>query len=199
VAKKTQVKPREDISEAAASTLATIGLRVRELRTLREMTLQDLADASGLSVSMLSLVERGRASPSIGSLMVIAGALSVTMSDLIAVEPTAEDRIVVRASEQSAVTTPEGVIRRLLREDRSRGVTIALNEYEPNTGSDQRMIAHGGFEYGFVLEGKLTVEVDGTPYVLGRGDLIAYHSRRPHRIWSHGPQKVRTLWFNLDI
>jgi len=61
----------EDIAETTASTLAAIGLRIRELRQLRGLTLQALADVSGLSTSMLSLVERGRASPSIGSLIVI--------------------------------------------------------------------------------------------------------------------------------
>lgn len=187
----------ENISGTTASTLALIGLRIREVRLARSMTLQALADVCGLSPSMLSLVERGRASPSIGSMVVIASALDVPMSDLLAEEPASEERIVVRAADQRAVETAQHVIRRLLREDRSRGVSVALNEYEPHTGNADRPLAHGGFEYGFVLEGKLTVEVEGTAYVLESGDLISYSSRRPHRIWNHGSQRVRTLWFNL--
>lgn len=146
---------------------------------------------------MLSLVERGRASPSIGSLIVIAGALDITMSDLLG-EPVQEERLVVRAADQRAVETAQHVIRRLLRDDRSRGVTVAMNEYEPHTGNAEVALTHGGFEYGFVLEGKLTVEVEGTAHILETGDLISYSSRRPHRIWNHGPKRVRTLWFNVD-
>lgn len=162
------------------------------------MTLQALAGASDLSPSMLSLVERGRASPSIGSLVVIASALGVTMSDLIKAEPASDERLVVRASDQRAVETTGHVVRRLLREDRSRGVSVALNEYEPHTGNAIKPLSHDGFEYGFILEGTLTVEVDGVAYQLHPGDLIAYDSQRPHRFWNNGEARVRTLWFNLQ-
>jgi transcriptional regulator with XRE-family HTH domain len=188
----------EDYADATASALMAIGIRIREIRQARGMTLQALADVAKLSPSMLSLVERGRASPSIGSLLVIANALGVTMSDFLAGEPAPEERLVVRASEQRAIETSQHVIRRLLREDKTRGVSVALNEYEPHTGNDEQAITHNGFEYGYVLTGKLTVEVDGTAYVLESGDLISYSSRRPHRIWNHSEAKVRTLWFNLS-
>ncbi len=185
------------VAHTTASTLAAIGLRIRELRQARGMTLQALAATTNLSPSMLSLVERGRASPSIGSLVVIASALGVTMSDLIVCEPTSDENLVVRASDQHAVETAQHVVRRLLREDRTRGVSVAVNEYQPHTGNAERPVTHDGFEYGYILEGKLTVEVDGDSYQLGAGDLIAYSSRRPHRFWNHGKKKVRTLWFNL--
>lgn len=186
------------VADTMASTLAAIGHRIRKARTERGMTLQAIAEASGLSPSMLSLVERGRASPSIGSLIVIANALGITMSELVSTEEAREDRLVVRADEAPIVATAKHVVRRLLREDRERGVSVAINEYEPHTGSTDRPIAHEGFEYGFILEGQLTVEVDGNSHQLAAGDLIAYDSRRQHKIWNHGTQKVRTLWFNVD-
>jgi len=188
----------EEIAETTANALAAIGYRIRELRQSRGRTLQELADVSGLSTSMLSLVERGRASPSIGSLIVIASALGVAMSDLLVNGSDSEERIVVRASEARTVETAQHVVRRLLREDRTRGVSVAVNEYAPHTGSTEHPITHEGFEYGFVLQGELTVEVDGTKHVLRQGDLIAYSSRRKHKIWNHGKTRVRTLWFNLD-
>ncbi|MGX5773889.1 helix-turn-helix domain-containing protein [Methylorubrum zatmanii] len=187
-----------EIAENTAATLATIGLRIREARNTRNMTLQSLAAASGLSTSMLSLVERGRASPSIGSLIVIASALGITMSELVASEPTPDEKLVVRAGEPPAIETAQHVIRRLMRDDRARGVTVAVNEYQPRTGSNDRPVTHSGFEYGYVLEGRLTVEVDGAVYILNPGDLISYLSQRPHRIWNHGTTVVRTLWFNID-
>jgi transcriptional regulator with XRE-family HTH domain len=187
-----------EIAETTANTLAAIGLRIRELRQSRALTLQELAEASGLSTSMLSLVERGRASPSIGSLIVIASALGVSMSDLLVSDAGSEEKVVVRASEARVVETASHVVRRLMREDRSRGVSVAVNEYAPHTGSAEHPITHDGFEYGFVLQGELTVELDGSKHVLRQGDLIAYSSRRKHKIWNHGRTKVRTLWFNLD-
>jgi transcriptional regulator with XRE-family HTH domain len=67
----------ETIEEASNAVIAAIGSRLRSFRQEREMTLQELADITDLSPSMLSLVERGRAAPSIQSLIVIANALNV--------------------------------------------------------------------------------------------------------------------------
>jgi len=193
-AKDVAVEAVEDSSNAV---VAAIGYRLRALRQEREMTLQELAEVTDLSPSMLSLVERGRAAPSIQSLIVIANALNVTMSDLIVPHSADDERIVVRASEQPFVKTAQNVIRRVLREDRSRGISLAINEYEPETGSSLKRGAHSGFEYGFVLEGTLTVELENITYQLKAGDLISFESNRPHRFWNKGPKRVRTLWINL--
>lgn len=191
------VSTDDSFSNATAMALTAIGVRIKEIRLARGMTLQSLSEASGLSPSMLSLVERGRASPSIGSLVVIASSLGVTMSDLVAGDAAPEEKLVVRASEPKAIETAQHVIRRVLREDRARGLSIAVNEYAPDTGNADQPISHDGFEYGFILEGQLTVTVDGTAHVLDAGDLICYSSHRPHRIWNYGKSRVRTIWFNL--
>ena len=192
--KDVEIEPIEETSNAV---VAAIGNRLRKFRKAREMTLQQLAEATDLSPSMLSLVERGRAAPSIQSLIVIANALNVTMSDLLVTEQSDEERIVVRTSDQPFVKTAQNVIRRVLREDRSRRMSIAVNEYEPNTGSSLKRGAHAGFEYGFVLEGNLTVELENVTYQLKAGDLIAFESKRPHRFWNYGTKRVHTLWINL--
>jgi transcriptional regulator with XRE-family HTH domain len=184
-------------TEEMNQTLAAIGVRIRGARIARSMTLQALADVSGLSPSMLSLVERGRASPSIGSHIVIASALGIAMSDLIVDDSSTAENAVVRQADQRVIETAEHVVRRLLREDRARAVSVAINEYAPKTGSAPTPLSHAGFEYGFVLEGELTVEIDGNIHHLERGDLISYSSRRQHRIWNHGKRLTRTLWFNL--
>lgn len=188
----------ENLNDATAAALIAIGLRIKEIRLARGMTLQTLSEASGLSPSMISLVERGRASPSIGSLVVIASSLGVMMSELVRAEPTPEEKLVVRFSETRPIETAQHVIRRVLREDRTRGLSVAINEYAPNTGSADQPVSHDGYEYGYVLEGQLTVTVEETSYVLEPGDLISYRSRRPHRLWNYGNTRVRTLWINLS-
>lgn len=188
----------DEVAQATADILAAIGERIRTARLAQGMTLQSMAAAANLSPSMLSLVERGRATPSIGSLVVIANCLKVAMSDLVAPGLPANPGVVVRVADRQIVETGNHVIRRIIREDRARGVSIAINEYQPNTGNSDQPVSHDGHEYGFVLEGTLSVEVDGTPFVLERGDLISYSSRKPHRLWNYTNEKVRTLWFNLQ-
>jgi transcriptional regulator with XRE-family HTH domain len=187
-----------ELSAQAVGTLAAIGARIRALRLQRDMTLQALGAATGVSPSMLSLVERGRTSPSIGTLIVVCSALGVHMTDLLEGQARVLRSPLSRSDEQATLTTAEGVLRRVLRDDRLREVEIAINEYAPHTGSGTAPSRHAGFEYGVGLEGELTVELDGAAYVLRPGDLISYESAREHRIWNHGRRRARALWINLQ-
>lgn len=189
----------ETFGQTAANALAAIGLRIREARLARNLTLQDLADAVGLSTSMISLVERGRASPSIGSLIAIASALDVAMSDLVASEPLNREGPIVRRGEAVRVYASGDLVRHLLREDRARGLSIAINEYEPQSGSAEKPMSHPGYEYSFVLEGCLSVEIEGKTFILDRGDLISFSSKRQHRIWNHGSKLARTIWISMSV
>jgi transcriptional regulator with XRE-family HTH domain len=183
----------------ASDTVAAIGSRIRDLRSEKRMTLKKLAERTGVSPSMLSLVERGKTSPSIGTLVAISSALGIHMSDLLVEEEDAAEDVISRRSSQHSYTTPLGVQRRILRLDRKQGVEIAINEYEPNTGSALDLTHHSGYEYGVVLKGKLTVELEGEgAHQLKVGDLISYPSTTPHRIWNHGSGQVQALWINLD-
>lgn len=187
----------EKADSSTARALMAIGQCVRDLRKARGMTLQQLADATELSSSMLSLVERGIASPSIGSLVVICDALGTSISELLADSDLRSDNLVTRASEAKIVETAKHVVWRVLRDDRPRGASVAVNEYAPGTGSSERPLHHEGYEYGLVIQGQLTVEVDGVSNLLNEGDLICYSSRREHRIWNHGKATARAVWFNI--
>ncbi|MGH2788765.1 MAG: cupin domain-containing protein [Actinomycetota bacterium] len=184
--------------EEAHATVAFLGTRIRGLRAQRNLTLQQLAGKTGLSSSMLSLVERGKTSPSIGTLVAICSALGVHMTDLFDTDSRLTREPVVRVADQPVIETPEGVIRRIIRTDDARGIEIVFNEYEPGTGSGASPVHHAGYEYGVVLEGKLTVEVDGHEYELRRGDSIGYDSKLPHKIENAGKRHVRAVWVNLE-
>jgi transcriptional regulator with XRE-family HTH domain len=184
-------------TNAMAATLLAIGQRIRKTRSARSMTLQDLAAASGVSTPMLSLIERGRVAPSIGSLIMIAEAFGMSMSDLIADDAAETDQVVVREADQRVIEHAKHVIRRLIRDDRKRAVSIAVADFPPNSDSTSNPHAHTGFEYGYILDGKITVEIEGTTHILEKGDLISYNSKSKHRIWNPGKRSARTLWFNL--
>jgi mannose-6-phosphate isomerase-like protein (cupin superfamily) len=148
-------------------------------------------------VSMLSLVERGRTSASVGTLMALSSALSVSMSELFARGTPPYDQV-IRAEEQPVLETLPGVLRRIVRVDEARGVEIAVNEYAPQTSSAHTALHHTGFEYGFVLEGELVVQIDGVDHLLKSGDHIAYASTRSHRIFNQGSAAARAIWVNLS-
>jgi len=201
MAGKRKLKGRSAVQkkriDSAARTVASIGAAIRELRVAQRMTLQRLSNLTNLSTSMISLVERGRASPSIGSLIQIASALRTTLSDLIPGVPAAEDQVVVRANSQRPVKAAGQLFQRILRQDPENDIIISVTEYRPNTGTSRVAQGHSGFEHGFIIEGTLTVEIEGESYVLFPGDLISYDSNRAHRIWNHSKRSAKALWFNI--
>jgi transcriptional regulator with XRE-family HTH domain len=161
------------------------------------MTLQGLANVSGVSASMLSLVERGLAAPSIESLILIGDALSTNLSHLFEAAGQ-DDGIVVRAEEARVIVTDEAVVQRVLRDDVSQGITIAIDEYSPGLSWQPRSDRQSGVTHGLVIEGELTIEVDGIRYALRPGDLISYASDRQSRVTNHTGILARTVWFRTD-
>ena len=195
----TQVTETDVVAQAAASTVQAIGTRIRQLRIDRDQTLQTLADATGLSASLLSLVERGKTSPSIGTLVAVSHALGVHMSDLVTPEAAEVRTPVIEIDDQPVFKSETGGhLRRVAADDRVRGVELAVNEFEPGGSSALSALHHGGYEYGLLLEGELTVTLDGEDHVLAAGDLISYESTRPHRITNTGRGMARAVWVNLD-
>ena len=145
-------QPAYNKNEKTAETLHEIGRNIRRFRMESGMTLKMLGAATGLSTSMLSLVERGLSSPSIGSLITICSALGIQMSDLIVQDSQSPKGHLSRVDDQPVISTMEGVARTILRDDKIRGIEIAINNYEPNSGSSEQPLSHAGHEYGIVLD-----------------------------------------------
>jgi transcriptional regulator with XRE-family HTH domain len=148
---------------------------------------------------MISMIERGKSNPSIGTLHAIADALDVSMSELFhAAEPIQDPTSdVVRAIAQDVIETSSGVARRLLIHDPTHGFEMAENRYEAGTASAPAPIYHQGFEFGFLLEGELEVEIGNRVHRLRAGDAIRLESSEPHRFRNRGRHPARTIWVNL--
>lgn len=189
---------RQRVAHETDALVAAIGARLRGLRQSRKMTLLELAERTGLSSSMLSLLERGKAAPSIGTLVAIGSALGVSTAEILAgPKPPLPDAAVSRRADQPVHATPDGVQRRVLRSDAGHGVEISMVEFEPGTASAPRPTAHTGFEFGIAMEGTLEVWIGGQVFTLKAGDLVSYPSTEPHRIANPGKRVARAMWVNL--
>lgn len=189
--------PQDEPKTGADATIRQVGARIRERRKKLGLTLNDVAERTGVSISMLSMLERGVAGASIGTLVAVASALHLHMHDLFEVPEESEDSPVIRREEQTEVVTGEGVIRRLVHYSRADGVEMSMHEYEPGTASAEEPLHHEGREFGLLLSGSLTVEVDGARHRLRPGDAIAYDSTRPHRMVNLGRAKARAVWVGV--
>jgi transcriptional regulator with XRE-family HTH domain len=176
--------------------LRAVGKKLRLRRVERGFTLQAVSERTGVSAAMLSLVERGKASPSVGTLVAINSLLNLHIPELLGNTAGNQD-LVTPAAKQTVVKPLRGVVHRVVADDQARGLQMTLNQYSRGAANSPEPITHGGYEYGYVLDGELEVTVDGETHLLRAGDLISYWSSKPHRIVNRGPKKARALWINL--
>lgn len=204
MARRTRNEQVRTGSEAApiqidtADMLRAIGAKIRRVRHEQQLTLDAVATRTGLTAAMVSMVELGRVAPSFGSLLAIASALGIHMSDLFDIPETNTREPVCRHEDQPVFETGVGVLRRLLRIDDSHGIEFVVNEYSPGTFNSATPVRHAGYEYGLLLEGELVVELAGDPYQMTPGDSISYSSSTPHRIINNGSTIARAVWVKLD-
>lgn len=175
-----------------------VGARIRAMRLRQQLTLRDVAERTGVSVSMLSMLERGVSTASVGTLVAVASALGVHMHDLFAHKDGADASPVTRLSEQTVVRLGAGTTRRVAHNDTVAGLELAVNEYELGGASGPSATHHDGREFGVLISGQLTIELDGESHVLEPGDVIAYSSDRPHRIANTGDEPAVAVWVNVD-
>ena len=195
-----------------------MGDRLREARVSRGLSLRALAERLGVSPSLISQVETGRAKPSVSTLYAIVTELGISLDELVypdarrptpAPEPAGRrgaGRIrrclpgpVQRASDRKSIRLASGVIWERLTTASLPTVDFLYVTYEVGGASspEQEFQRHGGQEWGYILSGKLGVKVAFDEYVLGPGDAVAFDSGRPHRLFNAGDEPVHAIWFVL--
>ena len=164
-----------------AALASTIGDRVKHARGARRWTLDQLAEAAGVSRRAVVNVEQGAANPSLGTLLRLSDALGVGLPAL--VEPPRSKQVnVVRQGEGAVLWTGEYG---------GRGVVVAGTEppdvlelWDWTLGAGDRIDsdphARGARELLQVQEGAVTVEVAGQAQVLTAGDAVAFAGDVPH-------------------
>ncbi|MCA9836987.1 MAG: helix-turn-helix transcriptional regulator [Trueperaceae bacterium] len=157
-----------------------IGKKIHTLRKAKHMTLQQMSEISGLSVSFLSQVERDLASPTVTSLVNIAHALGVQTSYFFPQPPS--ENLVVRSYERHPFKLEDGkiVYARLGGDFNGRTLEPMLVTYPPQFESE--WISHPGEEFIYMLEGQVKVFFDELEYCLNPHDSMHLPSNHSHRI-----------------
>lgn len=176
-------------SDEELETLRDLGSAVRARRTELGMTLQALADRTGLSVPFLSQVETSFAMPSLTSLFSIARELDTT-PELLLAGPAPAEVVFTRADEgqRYAVTDADHPAQR--RQLTGLGEPFSVAEYVVEPGTDLGgYFASRGRELLYVTSGRLVVDiVDAsgaeTAHELAAGDSLVYPTCVQHR-WRH--------------
>lgn len=196
-----------------AGEVGDIGSRLRDGRERAGISQRELARRLGVSASLISQIESGQSKPSVSTLYAIVTELGVSLDHIFQVHghevssaaaADAEDVVrefgsgpVVRPPERHVVELDSGVIWERLTSHQHEDVDFMHVIYDVGGSSapDERLMRHPGREYGFVISGRLGVQLGFERHELEPGDSIAFDSTRPHRLWNLGSEPVHGIWF----
>ncbi|WP_185921412.1 cupin domain-containing protein [Burkholderia cenocepacia] len=152
---------------------------MRALRQRLKRTLDDTATAAGISKPFLSQVERGLASPSLTSLAGIAHALGVTVQYF--VDTPSEERSVCRGDQLRffGFADSANLFARLTNVSEGRQLEAILVRMPPGQKRSE-VTTHAGEEFLYVIEGEVSLTLEGKTFVLQAGDSSHYQSTVPH-------------------
>lgn len=185
--------PAAENTPAGGGESANPGEQLRRLRLRAHKTLKEVSEATGLSISFISALERGGSGASIASLRLLAGAYGVSMREVFGAD-LEEHSPLVRGGERPIMQWDNGV----RFEEMACGENVMDPSYirvPPGAGSEG-FYSHNGEEFIHVLSGVLVVELkDQGTHRLTPGDTLYFPSTTPHRWWADD-EPVEAIYVN---
>lgn len=178
------------MDEAIDRTLDAVGPRLKRLRLHRAVTLADLAEETGISISTLSRLESGLRRPTLEQLLPLARAYGVTLDELVDAPPTGDPRVNLRP-----ISSGDGSL--ILPLTRRPGGIQAYKFILPagNDDAEPDLRTHEGYDWAYVLDGTLRVVLGEHDLILKPGEAAEFDTRTPH--WfgatSAGPVEYLSL------
>jgi transcriptional regulator with XRE-family HTH domain len=172
----------------AAVSSEQLGKRVKELRGRRGLTLEALAERSGVSRAMISKLERGEKNPTLVVAAKLAGGLGVTLSQLVGMEERREVAVVPKEGRMVMRDPETGFERQLLSPTFvGRDLEFARNTIpEGSTSGEFPPHRKGVVECVVVERGRLRATLSGEEHLLTEGDAAYFEADIPHRFDNAG-------------
>jgi transcriptional regulator with XRE-family HTH domain len=174
--------PRDDQISAA---LDQVGPRLRQIRAQRGVTLADLSTTTGISTSTLSRLENGQRRASLELLLPLASAYRVPLDDLVGAPEVADPRIRLKAYTKNGRT--------VIPLTRQPGGVQAWKIIIPPTNTKPVLKTHEGYEWLYVLSGRMRLIIGDRDWVVGEGEVVEFDTRLPHWFGSAGKQPAEIL------
>jgi transcriptional regulator with XRE-family HTH domain len=172
-----------------------VGLRIRELRNRRGVTLRTLSKQCGLSANAISLIERGETSPTVSSLHQLATAFEVPITDLFE-EKTGVTSVHVKHNRGLRFRSNNLEMENLgtgLPDQKLQPFRMTI---EPGSNNPSESITHPGQEFIYCLEGEIEYNVADQTFNLKSGDSLLLDATQPHswRNTTHIPATILLIF-----
>jgi transcriptional regulator with XRE-family HTH domain len=181
------------ITAEAAGDGVDVGRRLRALREARRLTIRALAEASGLAVNTLSLIEHGKTSPSVSTLQQLAMALQVPISAFFEPETPRSRVVFCKRDQHRAQPFTHGSLADLGAGMAQRTLEPLLLTLDPEAGSGPKPIVHPGQEFVYGLTGRIAYTVVDQVYLIEPGDSLLFAAAMPHSWQNVGTEPASAL------
>jgi transcriptional regulator with XRE-family HTH domain len=174
-----------DSATQLAAALDQVGPRLKRLRSQRSLTLTALAQTTGISKSTLSRLESGQRRPSLELLLPLAQAYRVPLDDLVGAPEVGDPRVRLKPKRVNGRTVvpltgqPGGL--------QAWKIVVPARRVEPELKS------HEGYEWLYVLAGRMRLVLGDRDLVLGAGEAAEFDTRVPHWFGSSGEEPAEIL------
>ncbi|MFI9585628.1 helix-turn-helix domain-containing protein [Streptomyces sp. NPDC052236] len=163
-----------------------VASRLKGLRAKRGLTLAALSEATGISKSTLSRLETGQRRPSLELLLPLAGAYDVPLDDLVGAPEVGDPRVRMTPGTLASGGT-------FVPLTRSLGPLQAYKMIISDRGAEPELRTHEGYEWLYVLDGRLRLVLAEHNLVLGPGEAAEFDTRVPHWFSSADGRQVEIL------
>lgn len=158
-----------------------VGIRLRQLREGRKVSMRTLAQMSGLSANALSMIERGKTSPSVSTLYRLADALGVPVTDFFSPESSRKKVVFLKGEERPRLPFMRGLWEGLGGEQFSGRMMPFMLTLESGASSGPGSVVHTGHEFVYCLRGQVEYQVENQVYALEAGDSLLFSAQLKHR------------------
>lgn len=194
--RRNNAQPIEAAAPLPADGPDIAGL-LRRLRAQSGLSLKQVAEASGLSASFLSAVERSQSDISVQRLARVAAVFNHDLGSLLGYSQRRTTPRAVPAEDRIKVERGNGIEYEALRISGS-GMTLFVSDFAPRT-SYAAPLTHAGFDICYVVEGALVLEFDGDEYQLKKGDCFTWPGSHPHSLRNDSNKRARLVAVTTEI
>jgi transcriptional regulator with XRE-family HTH domain len=163
-----------------------VGHRLKQLREEQNISMRGLATKSGLSANALSMIERGKTSPSVSTLYKLSDALGVPITEFFNQQLARQEVVYLKSNERTHIAFMRGSMEGLGGEQFVGKVSPFLLTLENGASSGLVPMSHTGHEFVFCLRGKLEYRVEKQTHVLESGDSLLFAAQLKHSWKSSG-------------
>ena len=179
----------------------TVGGKIKQIREMKKVSLEELAERSGMDISMVQKIEQEKNIPSLAPLIKIARALGVRLGTFL-YDSDSYGPVVVRSGEyhkgvrftsQASESREHLNFFSLAFDKAGRNMEPFIVDIEPGLQSDYMLSSHEGEEFIYVLEGEIEINYGKETFQLAKGDSIYLDSIVLHNVHAANDQSARIL------